>query len=138
MWQGFTGTHVAPALHVTQLPPMQTMLVPQLVPFARLPDSLHTGDPVAHTVVPVLQTLVGWQLEPPAHATHAPALHTRSVPQVVPFARLLPVSLHPIEGEQTVTPAWHGLVGTHAGPAVHATHMPVEHTRLVPHTLPLG
>jgi hypothetical protein len=100
------------------------MLVPQLVPFGRLPASWHTGEPLTQFVVPVLHTLAGWQAEPAAHAPHAPALHTRSVPQLVPLARLAPVSLQPMAGEQTVTPAWHGLAGTHAGPAVHATHMP--------------
>ena len=127
-----------PALHVAQLPPMHTMLAPQLVPFGRLPDSAQTGEPVEHVVAPVLHTLPGWQAEPAAHAPHAPALQTRSGPQLVPLARLLPVSLQPMVGEQTVTPAWHELEGTHAGPAVQATQAPAWQTRPVPHTLPLG
>jgi hypothetical protein len=138
VWHGLAGTHAAPALHATQLPPMHTMLLPQLVPFGRLPDSAHTGDPVAHDVAPVLQTLLGWQLDPAAHATHDPPLHTRSVPQLVPFVRLAPVSLQPMVGEQTVTPAWQGFAGTHAGPGVHATQPPFWQTRFVPHAEPFG
>ena len=72
---------------------------------ADFPVSAQTGEPVAQVVAPVLQTLAGWQLVPAAHMTQVPALQTRSVPQVTPFANDWPVSVQPIVGEQTVTPA---------------------------------
>ena len=97
--------HAVPALHVPQLPALHTMFVPQLVPFGRFPDSWQTGEPVAQDVVPVLHALVGWQLAPAAHMTQVPALQTRSVPQVTPFANDWPVSVHSMVGEQTLTPA---------------------------------
>jgi hypothetical protein len=39
-------------------------------------------------------------------------------------------------GAQDVKPAWHGLVGVQARPAVHATHAPALHTMLVPQAVP--
>ena len=85
-WHGFAGVHDTPAVHDTQIPALHTRLVPQEVPFATLPCSTHTGAPVLHVVVPVRQGLpVTVQLAPTLHATHAPtALHTLSVPQLVP------------------------------------------------------
>lgn len=106
VWHGFAvGVQAPPALQVTQLPVMQTMFVPQPVPFGRFPDSWQTDEPVAHDVVPVLQAFAGWQLVPAAHMTHVPALQTRSVPQVTPFANDWPVSVQSIVGEQTLMPA---------------------------------
>ena len=87
------------------------MLAPHIVPLARLPDSMQTGEPVTHDVVPVLQTVVGWQLAPAEQLTQVPALQTRSVPHWAPLGSELPVSVQPIDGAQTVTPAWHGFVG---------------------------
>ena len=65
---------------------LQTMFVPHVVPFARLPESMQTGKPVTHDVVPVLQAFVGWQLEPAVHDTQVPALQTLFVPQDAPLA----------------------------------------------------
>jgi hypothetical protein len=118
------GTHDVPATQLTQLPAMHTRLVPHVVPFGRLPVSAHTDAPVAHDVAPVLHGLPGWQLAPAAHDTQLPALQTRSVPQVVPLARLPPTSEHEIAGEHTVIPVWQGFDGVHDSPAVHDTHEP--------------
>jgi hypothetical protein len=137
-WHGLAGGHAVPAVQATQVPLAQTMFAPHMVPFGRLPDSWQTGDPVAQDVVPVLQTLVGWQLAPDAHDTHAPALQTRSVPHCTPLVSDWPVSLHAMLGEQTVTPAWHGLAGTQLVPAAQAAQLPPVQTMLVPHTVPLG
>ena len=92
-------------MQVTQAPALHTMLAPHIVPFERLPDSTQMGEPVAHDVVPVLQALVGWQLEPAAHDTQVPALQTLSVPQPAPLASALPVSVQAMFGVQTVMPA---------------------------------
>ena len=56
----------------------------------------------------------------------------------MPFA-LLVVSAHvmaPVAHE--VAPFLHGFVGWQAVPAVHAPHVPLLHTRLVPHAVPLA
>jgi hypothetical protein len=106
VWHGFdVGVQAPPAVQVTQLPALHTMFAPQFVPFGRFPDSWQTGEPVAHEVVPVLQALAGWQLAPPAHDTHEPALQTRSVPQMTPLASDWLVSVQAMLGEQTLIPA---------------------------------
>jgi hypothetical protein len=138
VWHGLVGVHAPPAVQVAQAPLLQTMFVPQVVPFARSPDAMHTGEPVAHDVVPILQTLVGWQLEPAAHDTHVPALQTLSVPQPAPLASALPVSVQAMLGEQTVMPAWHGLAGTQIVPAEQAAQFPVWQTMFAPQALPFA
>jgi hypothetical protein len=99
------------------------MLVPHDEPFGLSPFSVQTEVPVAHTVVPVRQRLVvGLQATPAVQMTHAPALHTLFVPQLVPFASDVPVSVHDIVplAEQATCPTWHGLlVGMQAPPGVH-------------------
>ena len=127
------------AEQVTQLPvALHTMLAPHIVPLARLPDSMQTGEPVAHDVAPVLQGLVGWQLAPAEQLTHVPALQTRSVPHWAPLGSELPVSVQPIVGAQTVTPAWHGLVGWQSVPTEHAAQAPLAQTMSEPHGVPFG
>src|SRR5262249_48124661 len=51
------GMQAVPAVQGTQLPPLQTMFVPQLVPSATLADSTQTTAPVLHAVFPVRQGL---------------------------------------------------------------------------------
>ena len=99
---------------------------------------MHTGEPVAHDVVPVLQALVGWQLEPAAHDTHVPALQTLSVPQPAPLASALPVSVQAMLGEQTVMPAWHGFAGTQLEPAEQVAQLPAWQTMFAPQALPFA
>lgn len=132
------GWQAAPAVHVLQRPLLHTMLVPHTVPLGLLPVSAHTDAPVTHDVVPVRHAFVGWQLAPAVHATHVPLLHTRFVPHTAPFTRFVPLSAHVIVGEHDVNPAWHGLTGVHASPAVHPTHWPLLHTMLVPQVVPLA
>jgi hypothetical protein len=52
--QGLVGEQVTPAVHGTQLPVRQTMLVPQVFPSAAfVPVSVHTAAPVSQVSVPV-------------------------------------------------------------------------------------
>jgi hypothetical protein len=136
--QGLVGGQLIAFVHDPHVPLLQTLFVPQLVPLATFPVSTHADTPVTHDVAPVLHTFVGWQLTPPVHATQLPVLQTLFVPQVVPLARLLPVSEQLIDGEQTVMPAWQRFVGAQARPAVQATHTPVLQTMFVPHIVPLA
>ena len=125
MWHGFVGVQaVLGGQSVAQLPFKQNRFVPHIVPFGRLPVSLHTGEPVAHDTTPVLHALVGWQLAPAAHETQVPALQTLSVPHETPLVSTLPVSVHAIVGVQTVMPEWHGFAGTHTVPAEQAAQVP--------------
>jgi hypothetical protein len=121
-----------------QTPARQTRFVPQDAPFARLvPVSVQVAAPLAHDCVPVWQVLAGVQVEPVTQGTHtAEALHTISVPQVVPVA-LFVVSMHtdvPVAHE--VAPFLHGLAGWQTVPAVQVLHAPARHTRFVPHCVP--
>jgi hypothetical protein len=137
---GLLGVHETPAEQALQVPLSQTWLLPQVVPFETLvPVSVHAGTPVEHAVVPVWQTLVGVQAAPTVHALHDPLSHTWLVPHVVPLAALLPVSAQtdtPVEHD--VAPVWHGLLGVHVTPAVHALHVPLSHTWLEPQVVPFA
>jgi hypothetical protein len=75
---------------------LHTSFVPQVVPsFTLVSASAQTGAPVSHCVTPRWQAFAGGQLEPDAHAMHAPAeLHTMSVPHDVPGWRGWLVSEH--------------------------------------------
>lgn len=55
----FVGWQVVPLVQATQLPALQTLLVPHDVPFVTLPLSVHTDVPLWQVVVPVLQGFVG-------------------------------------------------------------------------------
>jgi hypothetical protein len=105
VWHGLFGVQVPPAVQGAHAPLLHTRLSPHAVPFGRFPVSAHTDAPVTHDVAPVRHGFVGWQLAPAVHAAHAPPLQTRLIPHTVPLARLLPVSMHVIAGEQAVSPA---------------------------------
>jgi len=133
--------HDWPAVHETHAPePLQTMLVPQLVPADLLPPSTQVCVPVEHDVVPFLQMLgLVVQAPPAVQETHMPApLQTMFVPQLVPAA-VLPPSMQVIAPvEQVVMPVLQ-VVGLplHDWPAVQATHEPAPlQTMLVPQLTP--
>ena len=69
-WHGFAGVQASPAVHDAQAPELHTRFVPQDVPLATFPDSVQTGAPVLHTVVPVRQGL-------PVTAQLAPTVQSR-------------------------------------------------------------
>jgi hypothetical protein len=133
---------VDPAVHATHVPlPLQTMFVPHVVPAVLLPLSTQVVAPVMQDVIPVRQTpglLV--QVDPAVQATHVPApLQTMFVPHVVPAA-LLPPSTH------VIVPVVHDVVPVRqtpglpvqVDPAVHALHIPLLQTPVVPHAVPLA
>src|SRR5262249_14214309 len=105
-WHAFAGVHDIPTVHATQLPELQTMFVPQVVPLATLPDSAQTGAPVLHVVAPVRHGLPETvQDAPTVQSPQAPAaLQTRFVPQVVPAGTGVPLSM------QTGVPVVHDSV----------------------------
>ena len=55
---------------------------------------MQTGAPVAHEIAPVRHAFVEVQTPPATQAAHAPLLHTMFVPQAMPFACAVPVSMH--------------------------------------------
>jgi len=95
LWQGLAGTQERPAVQLTHVPPLQTLLAPHDTPFGVLPDSMHAGAPLLHAVVPVRHALVATvHVEPATQDTQAPAeSHTLSCPQDPPAGTLIPVSL---------------------------------------------
>ena len=98
------------------------------MPFDLLPDSPHTGRPVAHEIDPFLHGFAGWQLMLIVQAPHVPPLHTMFVPHDVPFG-WSPVSLHtivPVAHE--FAPVLHRFVGWQLVPDVQAEHVPLLHT----------
>ena len=91
-------------MHGTQTPALHTMFAPHEVPLATSADSVQTGAPVVHEVVPVRHGFpVTVQVAPTLQAMHAPALlQTLSVSQVVPAATLVFLSVQvgaPVEQE---------------------------------------
>ena len=87
------------------MPFVHTMFVPQGVPLGLFPEAKHAETPVEHEVIPAWHISVGWQAFPAAQAAQIPPLQTLSVPHDVPFAIVVPVSVQPIAGVQTATPA---------------------------------
>jgi hypothetical protein len=83
-----------PAVHATQVPvPLQTMLVPQLVPAALFVSSRQVSTPVVHELIPFTQAACGFveQAMPAVHSVHWPlALQTMFAPQPLPAALTVP------------------------------------------------
>jgi hypothetical protein len=94
-WQAFDGVQATPAVQATQLPTLQTMLVPQEVPVATFPDCMQTGAPLLQTVEPVRHVAPeGEQLAPAWQLTQVPAdPQTLFVPHLVPAETSFPLSL---------------------------------------------
>jgi hypothetical protein len=129
VWHGFPeGVQAVPVAHATQLPPLQTWLVPHGVPSARLARLAQVDAPVAHEVTPALHAFpLAVQLAPAVQSVHVPEAQTLFVPQVVPSAACVPVSVQTkLPPAQETVPTSHGLdAGTHSAPFVHAAHVPL-------------
>lgn len=82
-------------MQATQAPPLQTLPVPQDMPFWAFPDSRHTGAPVLQTVVPTRQGLAATtQVAPKTHDAQEPAAsQTMSFPHGAPAATFIAVSV---------------------------------------------
>jgi hypothetical protein len=103
-WHAFDGMQASPTVQGKQLPLLQTMFVPQVVPLATFPDSVQTGTPVLQVYPAVRQGLpLTVQAAPTVQATHAPeVLQTIFVPQLVPAVTFVPLSVQtgaPVEQE---------------------------------------
>jgi hypothetical protein len=137
--QGFERVQVPPAVHETQLPPLQTMSISHDVPSgAAFPVSWQDIVPVWQLMVPVSQGLAGVQLPPLVQEVHVPPLHTLFVPHDVPSAAFPATTQTEAPGEQDVTPVLHGLSGWQVVPAVQAPQVPLSHTLLVPQEVPFA
>ena len=82
-------------MQAAHAPPLQTMFVPQEVPFATFPDSVQIGVPVSQATLPVRHGLpLMLQVAPTVQLTQLPVEpQTLFVPQLVPAARSVPLSL---------------------------------------------
>jgi hypothetical protein len=104
-----------------------------------LPAAVHTAAPELQTTVFFRHESAEVQSAPAVQLPHAPLLQTSLVPQPVPFATLVPVSVQTETPDpHDVTPPWHEFVGAHAVPAVHAVHAPLSQTLLVPQEAPFA
>ena len=74
-------------------PSVHDCAAPHSVPTGLLAFSTQTEDPVAQEVFPVLQGLVGEQVIPAMQETQLPVLHTRFVPQLLPSATSVALSV---------------------------------------------
>jgi hypothetical protein len=140
-WHLFAGTQAVPAVQATQLPPTQTMLVPQLVPSATLADSTQTTAPVLQATLPVRHGLpLTAQVAFTVQAMQLPAgLQTMLVPQLVPAVTFVPLSTHWGPLEQVSAPTWQAFAaGMQEAFSWQATHAPLLQTIPVPHELPFG
>jgi hypothetical protein len=134
------GTQADPAEHGAQAPLPQTMLSPHAVPLGALPDSMQTGAPVLHAVVPLLHGLPGTtQSAPTMQAVHVPRpSQTMSVPHATPAATLVFASVQPIDGEQVSVPLWHLFVGWQDAPDWQVAQLPPWQTMPALHIVPFG
>jgi hypothetical protein len=112
--------HAVPDVQPVQAPFKHTSPVPQLVPFARSPDAVHTGAPVAHETVPSVQGFPVLHEALATQETHDPLSQTSFVPQAVPLATL-PVDAQIATPEvHDVVPSWQVLpAGVQAAPGLH-------------------
>lgn len=134
----FVGWQLAPAVHATHAPLLQTRLVPHTDPLTRLVPVSAQVMVGAHDVKPAWQGLVGVHASPAAQPTQTPLLQTRLVPQPVPFATFP-------DATQTGAPVVHVFVPVRQGrveivqlaPTVQVPQVPVPlQTRLSPHAVP--
>lgn len=92
----------APAEHATHEPPEQAP-PGQAVPSPTFPDSLQTGEPEPHEMLPVLQGLAGLQVAPALQGLQLPALQTPPG-QLVPFILFEPFTHTPLPELQSMLP----------------------------------
>jgi hypothetical protein len=139
-WQGLGSVQAAPVVHATHAPAaLQTWFVAQLVPAGwNVPVPVQVG-PLAHEVMePISQTFAaGVQPLPSTHPTHAPALQTWFVPQVVPsgFAMVSVQIGAPVVGSQAMAASWHGFWEMQAWPAAQP-QTPALHASAGPQAVP--
>jgi hypothetical protein len=130
-----------PAVQETQDPePLQTMLVPQLVPAVLFVPSTQAMAPLEQEVVPFLQMLeLPVQVLPAVQGTQPPEpSQTRLVPQLVPADLLVPSTQVMAPVEQAVVPFLQAVgLPVQVLPAVQATQVPEPlHTMLLPQLMP--
>jgi len=66
------GVQLPPAVQLTHVPPLHTLLFPHEVPLITFPVSAQTEAPVEHEVAPVRQAFVGVQVTPAVQGTQVP------------------------------------------------------------------
>jgi hypothetical protein len=134
--------HAAPCVQGRQEPlPLQTWLVPQLVPPAFGVPLVHTGPPLLQEMTPLKHAGLGLVVQeaPSVHATQFPnEEQTWLVPQLAPVAFGVPFTHVDAPLAQEVVPVKHGFgLVVHAWPAVQLTHAPApSHTWLLPQLVP--
>lgn len=88
------GSQSAFGVQAVQAPLLQTCPVPQALPLAAFPVTLHCEVPLSQVVVPSLQGSVVAHATLGVQGTQAPFPQTMFLPQLVPFETLLPLSMH--------------------------------------------
>jgi hypothetical protein len=95
LWHLLAGVHIVPAAQATHaLLLLQTMPVPHELPAVLSVPSMHADTPVVQDVTPFLHRFgLVVQDRPAVQLAQVPALQTRFVPQLVPFASSILVSV---------------------------------------------
>jgi hypothetical protein len=137
----FPDEQALPSAHTTHAPALQTWpAVPHGAPLASvIPLSWQADTPPVQVMVPCRHA-TGAHAMPAAHAMHAPFLQTWPDPHplFVPSGAS-PLSIHwDVPVAQEVFASLHGVAVVQEVASVQATQLPLLHTMLPPHVLPLG
>jgi hypothetical protein len=124
------------AVQEEQLPLSQTRFVPHEVPLPTFVTLTHVDVPVAHDVVPIVQ-FVGLQPTLAVQEAQVPPLQTMLVPHDVPLPTFATFVHIDVPVAHDVVPAVQ-LEGLQVTPAVQGEQLPLLHTWLVPHGVPLA
>jgi hypothetical protein len=94
-----------------------------------LVPAVHTGDPVAHEIVPRRHGLLGVQVIPATHPLHIPEPSHTPPGHAVPALRFVAKTHTAAPVVHEIMPVVQGLPVEHAMPAVHAAQLPLpSHT----------
>ena len=96
------GTQLDASLHAPQVPLLQYMSVPHMVPSRTFPCAVHTGFPVSHAMAICWHEPVGVQSAPLLHGEHVPELQT---PVTEPDVQLVPFCAEPVAVHTRLPPA---------------------------------
>ena len=137
LWQTLPSLQLAPWLHPTQLPLLQTPPV-QAVPLGELPMLVQTAVPLEQSTFPDWQDPAPAQGAPASQARQEPLKQLIPVPQVVPLGCVWKLVHFAVPVEQSIDPRLHGLAPKQGAPAEQPRQAPLLQTWPDPQATPSG